>query len=138
MKIRWPVFLVGVAILALSACGDGGPSLIRHDTDLLVHFKRVTLAADARDRLEIELEVRAGSDFSNIAPEGTPVILETSAGVFEHNGPRMEAKTLGGHIVATLILPDASRFTLTARAGDVESSLVIDVTSDGSIQVDPS
>ena len=101
-------------------------------------FKRVTLAADARDRAEIELEVRTGSDFSNIAPEGTPVTLETSAGAFENNGPRIEAKTVGGHIVATLILPEASRFTVTARSDDVESHLVIDVNTDGSIELNPS
>ena len=138
MKIRWPVLLVGVAILAASACGDGGPSLVKHDTDLLVLFKRVTLAADARDRAEIELEVRTGSDFSNIAPDGTPVTLETSAGSFEHNGPRIEAKTVGGHIVATLILPGPCRFTVTARSDDVESRLVIDVDADGSIRLEPS
>ena len=138
MKIRWPVLLLGVAILTQSACGDGGPSLIKHDTDFLVLFKRVTLAADARDRVEIELEVRTGSDFSKIAPEGTAVTLETSAGAFENAGPRIEAKTVGGHVVAILILPDASRFTVTARSDDVESRLVIDVNTDGSIQLNPS
>lgn len=138
MKISRSVLLVGIAILTCGACSDSGPSLIKHDADYLVLFKRVTLASDARDRAEIELEVRTGSDFSKIAPDGTPVTLETSAGVFEDNGPTVEATTVGGHIVATLILPEASRFTVAAQSHDVEARLVIDVTDDGSIQLNPS
>ncbi len=137
MKIRWPVFLVGMAVITLAACGDGGPSFIKHDTDHLLLFKRVTLAADARDRAEIELEVRTGSDFSKMAPDGTMVVLETSLGVFEDYGPRIEAQTNGGHVVVTLMLPEPSRLTVIARSHDAESRLVVDVNPDGSIRIDP-
>ncbi len=137
MKIRWPVFLVGFTILVVAACGDGGPSLIKHDTDHLVLFKRITLASDARDRAEIELEVRTGSDFSKTVPDGTAVVLETSLGVFEGHGSHVEIPTDGGRVVATLILPEPSRLTITARSHDAESHLILEVNPDGSIRIDP-
>jgi hypothetical protein len=138
MKIPWLILLISVALSIVTACGDGGPSLLTHDGDSLVLFKRVTLAADASYRAEIEIEVRTGSNFSNMAPDGTTVVLETTFGVFENNGPRIEAKTVGGRAVNTLILPEPSRITITARSHNVEAQLVIDVNEDGSIQLDPS
>jgi hypothetical protein len=137
MKIRWPALLVAVAILSASACSDF-PSLLSHDKDSLILFKRVTLAADAPDRAEVEIEVRTGTDFSEMAPDGTLVTLRTSLGWFAENGPRIEAPTVGGHMTATLILPEPSRLTLSASCGDVEAQLSLDVHDDGSIQLDPS
>ena len=137
MKIRWPILLVGFAFLVVAGCGDDGPSLIKNDADRLVLFKRVTLASDARDRAEIELEIRTGSNFSKMVPDGTVVTLETSSGTFADGGSRIEAATVGGHIVQVLILPEPSRLTVTARSRDAESQLLIDVKNDGSIQVDP-
>ena len=137
MKIRWSILLVGIAISTVTACGDGGPGLLKHDADNLVLFKRVTLASDARDRAEIEIEVRTGSDFSRMAPDGTVVILETSFGHFANGGARIEAQTVGGHAVEKLTLPGPSTLTITARSQDAVSQLVIDVKEDGSIALDP-
>lgn len=137
MKIRWMMLLVGIAISTVTACGDGGPGLLKHDADNLVLFKRVTLASDARGQAEIEIEVRTGSDFSRMAPDGTVVALETSFGSFENGSPRIETKTVDGHAVEKLTLPGPSRLTVTARSDDAESHLVIDVTDDGSITLDP-
>jgi len=137
MKIRWSILLVGIAISTVTACGDGGPGLFNHDADTLVLFKRVTLASDARDRAEIEIEVRTGSDFSRMAPDGTVVALETSFGFFENGSPRIETATVGGHAVEMLTLPGPSRLTITARSSDAKSRLVIDVKDDGSITLDP-
>lgn len=138
MKIRWSTLLIGAVLAAAGACSDGGPSLFKHDKDALVLFNRVTLASYAPDRAEIELEVRTGSDFSQMASDGTAVTLETSAGIFENDGTRVEVKTVNGRAVATLILPDPSRFFVAARVHDVEARLVIDVNDDGSIQLNPS
>jgi hypothetical protein len=138
MNIRWLILIIGIAGVIVSACSEGGPSLVKHDTDNLVLFKRVTLAADAPDRAEIEVEVRTGSDFSKMAPNGTVVTLETSLGRFENNGRRIQARTVGGRSVNILILPEPSRLTVSARSGDAEALLVIDVNEDGSIQLDPS
>jgi len=137
MQIRWSILLVGVAISTLTACSDGGPGLLKHDADNLVLFKRVTLASDARDCAEIEVEVRTGSDFSRMATDGTIVALETSFGYFENGSRRIETKTVDGHAVENLTLPGPSRLTVTARSRDAESRLVISVTEDGSITLDP-
>jgi len=137
MKIRWLILLVGVAISTVTACSDGGPGLFKHDADHLVLFKRVTLASDARDRAEIEIEVRTGSNFSEMAPDGTVVALQTTFGSFENGAPRIVTKTVGGHAVEKLTLPGPSRLTVTARSRDAESRLVIDVRDDGSITLDP-
>ena len=53
MKARRSVLLVITLMIITTACGDGGPSFLTH-SDNLVEFKRVTLATDAPDRLEIE------------------------------------------------------------------------------------
>ena len=137
MKMAWSILLVGIAISTVTACGDGGPGLFQHDADNLVLFKRVTLASDARDQAEIEIEVRTGSDYSGIAPDGTVVALETSFGFFENGSPRIETETVGGHAVEKLTLPGPSRLTITARSRDAESRLVIDVKDDGSMTLDP-
>lgn len=137
MKIRWPVLLVGIAILTTAACGDF-PSLLSHDKDSLILFKRVTLASDARDRAEIEIEVRTGADFSKVVPDGTVITLQTTLGTFENNGSRIEARTVRGHATATLILPEPSRLTVAATCNEVEARLTLDVNEDGSIQLDPS
>ncbi len=137
MKIRWSILLVGIAISTVTACGDGGPGFLKHDADNLVLFKRVTVASDARDRAEIEIEVRTGSDFSRMAPDGTTVVLETSFGSFENGSRRIETRTVSGHAVEKLTLPGPSRLTVTARSRDAESHLVIDVAEDGSLTLDP-
>ena len=137
MKIRWPVLLVVVAILSASACSDF-PTLLSHDKDNLILFKRVTLAADARDRAEIEIEVRTGADYSKMVPDGTVITLQASLGAFENTGPRIEVPTVGGHTTVTLILPEPSRLTVTASCGEVEARLTLDINEDGSIRLDPS
>lgn len=137
MKIRWPVLLVGIAIVTIAACSDDGPNLFRHDKESLVLFNRVTLASYAPDRAEIEIEVRTGSDFSRAAPDGTEVVLEASRGAFENDGRRIVVRTLGGRAVGTLVLPEPSRLIVSARSHDAEARLVIDVNDDGSIQLDP-
>jgi len=137
MKVRWSILLVGIAISTVTACGDAGPGLFKHDVDNLVLFKRVTLAPDARDQAEIEIEVRTGSDFSRMAPDGTVVALESSFGFFENGSPRIETRTVGGYAVEKLTLPGPSRLTITARSSDAKSRLVIDVKEDGSITLDP-
>ncbi len=137
MKIRLSILLVGIAISAVTACGDGGPGLLKHDADNLVLFKRVTVASNARDLAEIEIEVRTGSDFSRMAPDGTLVVLETSFGTFENGSHLIETRTIGGHAVENLRLPGPTRLTVTARSHDAESRLVIDVREDGSITLDP-
>lgn len=138
MKIRWSFLLVGIAMVNVVACGDGGPDLFNHDKDILVLFNRVTLASYAPDRAEIEIEVRTGSNLSQMAPDGTEVALETSLGAFGNNGPSTVARTIGGRVVVTLILPEPSRLTVSARSRNAEARLVIDVNEDGSIQLDPS
>ena len=138
MKIRWSALLVCALLVLVAACGDGGPSILTHDSDSLVVFKRVTLASTAPDRAEIEIEVRTGTNFSKAAPDGTEVIIETSLGTFENNGSTTEVQTVGGHAVTTLILPEPSRLVITARAHDVEARLALDVNEDGSIAIDPS
>ena len=137
MKIRWPVLLVVIAILSATACSDF-PSFLSHDKDSVILFKRITLAADAPGRAEIEIEVRTGADFSKMAADGTVVTLETSLGAFENQSSRIEARTVGGHATEILILPEPSRLTLTASSGEVEARLTLDVNEDGSIQLDPS
>jgi len=138
MKARWCVLLVVALMLVVSSCGDGGPSLLTQDKGLLVLFKRVTLAADAPDRAEIEIEVRTGSNFSQPAQDGTRVTVETSLGKFEDGGSRIETSTVGGRAVVTLILPGAAHLTVTARTHDVEVRLNMVVNADGSVHIGPS
>ena len=137
MKIRWSALLYCVVLLLPAACGDGGPSILKQDSDSLVVFKRVTLASTAPDRAEIELEVRTGTNFSKTAPDGTTIVLETSLGNFENNGSTTRVQTIGGHAVTTLILPEPSRLIITASSRNVEARLALDVNEDGSIAIDP-
>jgi len=61
MKARWSLLLVIALTIGATSCGDGGPNLLNPGNDWLVKFKRVTLATDAPDRLEIEIVVKTGS-----------------------------------------------------------------------------
>jgi len=136
MKVRFCVLLVGALLLVISGCGDAGPSILTHSSDSLVLFKRVTLALDAPDRAEIEIEVRTGSEFAQPAPDGTTVIVETSLGEFEGNGPRIETETIGGRAVVTLVLPGAAHLTITAIVDNVESELGLIVDGRGSLRLE--
>jgi hypothetical protein len=136
MKARWSVLLVIAVMVVATSCGDGGPSLISHDSDRLVEFKRVTLASDAPDRLEIEIVVRTGDDYSELAPDGTKISVETSISEFEGNGPRIETSTIGGHAVVRLVLhPGAAHTVVTARVDDVEAQLSLVVDKNGSMRI---
>ena len=135
MRARRGVLLVIVLMVFATSCGDGGPSFLAH-TDNLVEFKRVTLATDAPDRLEIEIMVRTGLDYSQPVPDGTRVVLETSISEFEGNGPRIEVSTIGGHAVVRLVLqPGAAHTVVTARVDKVESRLSIVVDEYGSMRI---
>jgi hypothetical protein len=136
MKARRSVLLVVAMLIVALSCGDGGPSLISHNKDRLVEFKRVTLAAEAPDRLEIEIVVRSGIDYSELAPDGTKVSIETSISEFEGNGPLIETSTIGGHAVVRLVLhPGAAHTVVTARVDDVEAQLSIVVDDNGSMRI---
>ncbi len=137
MKVRWSVLLVFVLMLIVSSCGDGWPNLLTQDKGHMLLFKRVTLAADAPDRAEIEIEVRIGADFSQTAPDGTRISIATSLGQFEGGGSRIDTSTEGGRAVVTLILPGAAHLTVTANTHDVEARLMIVVNDDGSLQLGP-
>lgn len=135
MKAGRNVLLVIALTILATSCGDGGPSFLTH-SDNMVEFKRVTLAADAPDRLEIEIMVRTGLDYSEPAPDGTKVVLETSISEFEGNGPRIETSTIGGHAVVRLVLqPGAAHTVVTARVDKVESRLSIVVDDYGSMRI---
>jgi hypothetical protein len=134
MKVRRHVLLVVVMMIVATSCGDGGPVLLKNDK--LVEFKRVTLASDAPDRLEIEIVVRKGLDFSEMVADGTKVVVETSISEFEGNGPRIEVSTTGGHAVVRLVVPSGATHTVvTARADDVEARLSIVVDEHGSMRL---
>jgi hypothetical protein len=53
-------------------------------------------------------------------------------------GRQIEAATIGGRAVVTLVLPGAAHLTVTARTHDVEVHLAMVVTADGSLQLSPS
>jgi len=134
MKVRRHVLLVVAMMIVVISCSDGGPGLLNDTT--VVEFKRVTLATDAPDRLEIEIVVRGGLDFTEPAPDGTKVVVETSISEFEGNGPLVETSTVGGHAVVRLVVPPGATHTvITARADEVESRLSIVVDEHGSMRV---
>ncbi len=135
MRARWCVILVVAMILVVTSCGDGGPNLPTQSKGWLALFKRVTLAADEPGRAEIELEVRTGLDFLEPAPDGTKIHVETTLGNFVGGDRHIEATTLGGRAVVTLVLPGAAHLVVTARAHDVEVHLAMVVTADGSLQL---
>jgi hypothetical protein len=135
MKARRSVLLVIALTILSTSCGDGGPSFLTH-ADNLVEFKRVTLATDAPDRLEIEIMVRTGLDYCEPAPDGTRVVLETSISEFEGNGPRIETSTIGGHAVVRLVLlPGAAHTVVTARVNKFEARLSIVVDEHGEMRL---
>jgi hypothetical protein len=135
MKARRSVLLVIAMMIVATSCGDGGPSFLTH-TDNLVEFKRITLATDAPDRLEIEVVVRTGLDYSEPAPDGTRVMLETSISEFEGNGPRIETSTIGGRAVVRLVLlPGTAHTVVTARVDKVEARLSIVVDEHGEMRL---
>ena len=136
MKARRSVLLVIVLTMVATSCGDDGLSLLNHQNDKLVEFKRVTLASDAPDRLEIEIVVRTGLDFTEIAPDGTKVVVETSISEFEGNGPLIETSTVGGHAVVRLVLHNGAAHTVvTAHVDGVEARLSIVVDEHGSMRI---
>jgi hypothetical protein len=136
MKARWSVLLVIALMIVAASCGNDGLSLLSQNADLLVEFKRVTLATDAPDRLEIEIVVRSGLDFTDPAPDGTKIIVETSISEFEGNGPVMETSTAGGHAVVRLVLHNGAAHTVvTARVGKAEAQLSIVVDEHGSMRI---
>ena len=136
MTARRSFLLVVALIFIASSCGDGGPSILNPGNDWLVKFKRVTLATDAPDRLEIEIVVKTGSDFTEPAPDGTKIFVETSISEFEGNGPIIETSTIGGHAVVRLVLhSDAAHTVVTARVDDVEVQLSVVVDEHGSMRL---
>ena len=136
MKARWSVLLVIALTMVAASCGDDGLSLLNHTNDQLVEFKRVTLASDAPDRLEIEIVVRTGLDFTEPAPDGTKIVVETSISEFEGNGPTIETTTTGGHAVVRLVLQsEAAHTVVTARVEDVEVQLSVVVDEHGSMRL---
>ena len=136
MTARWSVLLVVALMIVATSCGDAGPDLLNPGANLLVEFKRVTLATDAPDRLEIEIVVHTGHDFSEPAPDGTKIAVETSISEFEGNGPLIETSTIGGHAVVRLVLyPGAAHTVVTARVEKVEVQLSVVVDEHGSMRL---
>jgi hypothetical protein len=136
MTARRSVLLIIVFVFIATSCGDGGPGLLNPGNDWLVKFKRVTLATDSPDRLEIEIVVRTGPNFSEPAPDGTKVAVETSISEFEGNGPILETSTIGGHAVVRLVLHSTAAHTVvTARVEDVEVRLSVVVDEHGSMRL---
>ena len=138
MRARWCVILIVAMMLVVTSCGDGGPNLPTQSKGWLALFKRVTLAADEPGRAEIEIEVRTGADFSEPAPDGTKVRVETTLGTFVGGGRQIETATIGGRAVVTLVLPGTAHLTVTARTHDVEVRLPMVVTAEESLQLGPS
>ena len=95
MKARRSVLLVVALVMVATSCGDGGPNLPTQSKGWLLQFKRVTLAADAPDRLEIEIVVRAdisdevhihGYDYKADVTPDNPAVLTFVAdlpGIYE-------------------------------------------------------
>ena len=136
MTARRYVLLVVALMVVASSCGDGGPNLPTQNESWLVQFKRVTLASETPDQLEIEIVVRTGSDFSEPARDGTKIAVGTSHSEFEGNGPRIEASTIGGHALVTLVLPPGpTHMVVTAVVEDVETRLSIVVDEHGSMRL---
>ncbi len=136
MKARWGVLLVVAMMLTTQSCGNDGPNPLDRSNGWLVKFKRVTLATDAPDRLEIEIVVRTGQDFTVPAPDGTKVVVETSISEFEGNGPVAVSSTVSGHTVVRLVVPSGvSHAVVTASVDDVEARLSIVVGENGSMRL---
>jgi len=95
MRARWCVILIVAVMLMVTSCGDDGPNLPTQSKDWLALFKRVTLAADEPGHAEIEIEVRTGPDFSEPAPDGTKIHVETTLGSFVGGDRHIETTTHG-------------------------------------------
>ncbi len=136
MTTRRSVLLIIMLMFIATSCGAGGPNILNPGDNWLVKFKRVTLATDAPDRLEIEIVVKTGSNFSEPAPDGTKVAVRTSISEFEGNGPMIETATIGGHAVVRLVLHSRAAHTVvTARVDDVEVQLSVVVDERGSMRL---
>ena len=136
MKAPRFVLLAITLMVVAASCGDDGPSLPSQSKDCLVQFKRVTLASETPDRLEIEIVVLTGLDYSKPARDGTKISIETTIGEFEGSGPAIEATTIGGHALVTLVLPRGpSLMAVTARVENVEAHLSIIVDENGSMRL---
>jgi hypothetical protein len=130
---RNPFLVVCTSVLMLAACGD--TDLPTEEKSSLVLFKRVTIAADAPGRAEIELEVRTGAHLSQPASDGTTVTLETSAGRFANGAKVVQLSTAGGRALAELEINGAQDLQLKARVHGTETRLAVLVRRDGSLVV---
>lgn len=135
MKPRSWALLVGIVLLTAAGCSDGDPILPTQDKDLFVVFKRVTLADDAPGRAEIEVEVRSGTSYAGSAPDGTRVSFKASLGQFVGGTDTTEAETHGGRATVTIILPEESRFGVTASVGSATAEIEFIIHDDGSVQL---
>jgi len=136
MKARWGVLLVIAMMLVIQSCGNDGPNPLNRSNDWLVKFKRVTLATDAPDRLEIEIVVCTGQDFTLPAPDGTKVVVETSISEFEGNGPVAVSSTVSGRAIFRLILqPGVSHTVVVTRVDEAAARLSIVVDEKGSLRI---
>lgn len=131
--VRNPFLVVCTSALVLAACGD--TDLPTEEKSSLVLFKRVTIAADAPGRAEIELEVRTGAHLSQPASDGTTVTLETSAGRFANGAKVVQLSTAGGRALAELEISGAQNLQLKARVPGTETRLAVLVRRDGSLVV---
>lgn len=127
------VLVACASVLSLAACGD--TSLPTEEKSYLVLFKRVTIAADAPGRAEIELEVRTGAHLSQPAPDGTSVTLETSAGRFANGARVVHLATAGGRALTELEIEGPETLQLKARVHEVETQLAMIVRRDGSVVI---
>jgi len=129
------VVVVCTLVVAVAACGDGGLDLPTQEKDWLILFKRVTLASDTPDKVEIELEVRTGTNFSLSAPDGTLLSMETSLGQFAGAGPVVRISTVEGRALARLEIGGPGNINVTARVHQAETRLTILVRPDGSLTI---
>ena len=135
MLARKLVVVVCTLVVEVAACGDGGPSLPTQEKDWLILFKRVTLASDTPDSVEIELEVRTGTHLSLPAPDGTTLTLESSLGRFEGAGPVAKIPTVEGRALARLEIGGPGNINVTARVHQAETRLAIFVRHDRSLAI---
>lgn len=130
---RNPFLVACTSVLVLAACGD--TDILNEEKSSLVLFKRVTIAADAPNRAEIELEVRTGPHLSQPVSDGTLVTLETSAGRFANGAKVVQLATAGGRTLAELEISGPETLQLTARVHGTETRLAVLVRRDGSLVV---
>ena len=126
-----PLLVACTLLLVLTACADNG--LPTEEKNHLVLFKRITIAADAPGRAEIELEVRTGANLWQPAPDGTAVTLEASAGRFANGARVIYLSTTGGRALAEIAIDGPETLQLTAKVHEVETRLGVLVRRDGSL-----